>query len=184
MRLETGVVSGWEIKKNKDGEQPVRLLQVIISDPEDVQTVEWMGKPGEDDGLVAGMTVLIGTVGSTKFAFAADDGLEPDAGGNEKKIYSSENGVKSAEINLRKNGDIEIKSKTGASVNLKTSGEIELNGNTDFVISFTQLQTLLTQFALDINTELTKRELLPAQTPIPVTIDITPAKMENIKIGF
>lgn len=183
MQLETGVVSGWEIKKNKDGDQPVRLLQVIISDPQDVQTVEWMGNSGEDDGLVAGMTVLIGTVGSTKFAFAADDGLEPDAGGNEKKIYSSENGVKAAEINLRKNGDIEIKSKSGASVNLKTSGEIELNGNTDFVISFTQLQTLLTQFALDINTELAKYQLLSPPS-IPVTIDITASKMENIKIGI
>lgn len=184
MRLETGVVSGSEIKKNKDGERPVRLLQVIISDPQDVQTVEWLGDPGEDNGVAPGMTVLIGTVGSAKFAFAADDNIEPDALDNEKKLYSVKDNAKSAEINLRTNGDIEIKSSAGANINLRREGDIELNGVGDFVISFTQLQTLLSQFATAINTELAKLRTVPPPPAILVSIDITPAKVENIKIGI
>jgi hypothetical protein len=144
----------------------VRLLQVVISDPEDAQTAEWIGKQGEDDGIILNSTVLIVSVGSTKYAFALDDGIEPVAGDGEKKLYSIDSGAKAAEINLDKTGDIEIKS------------------NNDFLISFTQLQTILTQFATAINIEFAKYTLLPAQVPIPVAIDITPAKTEKIKIGF
>jgi hypothetical protein len=184
MNLETGVVTGWEIRKNRDGAAPKRLLQVIVSDPEDVQTVEWIGGQGEDDGIVLNSTVLIVPVGSTKYAFALDDGIQPAAADGEKKLYSIDSGAKAAEINLDKTGDIEIKAKAGGNINLKEAGELELNGNNDFLISFTQLQTILSQFALAINIELAKYTLLPAQVPIPVTIDITPAKTEKIKIGF
>lgn len=182
MKLETGLVTGSEIKKNKDGKNPVRLLQVVISDPDDVQTAEWIGKLGEDDGVAPGMTVLILAVGSTKFAFAADDGIVPDAQNGEKKLYSLQNKAKAAEINLAANSDIELKSGAGANINLRENGDVELNGTGDFVISFNQLKTILEQFVSDINTELNKRELIPGQTPLPLTIDITAAKKENIKI--
>lgn len=184
MNVETGIVTGWEIKKNRDGPAPVRLLQVVISDPEDVQTVEWIGKQGEDDGVILNSTVLIVPVGSTKYAFALDDGIEPVAADGEKKLYSIDSGAKAAEINLDKTGDIEIKAKTGGNINLKEAGELELNGNNDFLISFTQLQTILSQFATAINVELAKYVLITPGTALPVTIDITPAKMEKIKIGF
>jgi hypothetical protein len=63
MRLETGVISGWQIKKNKDGSQPVRLLQVVISDPQDVQTVEWISQAGEDSNPPKKSSALILPVG-------------------------------------------------------------------------------------------------------------------------
>ena len=184
MEPEIGTVTGWEIKKNKDGSAPVRLLQVVISDPEDVQTVEWIGKQGEDDGIILGSAVLIIPVGSTKYAFALDDGIQPVAGDGEKKLYSIDSGAKAAELNLGKTGDIEIKAKAGGNINLKEAGELELNGNNDFLISFTQLQTILSQFALAINTEFAKYVLIAPGTALPVAVDITPAKTEKIQIGF
>lgn len=201
MKPEIGTVTGWELRKNKDGSAPVRLLQVVMSDPEDVQTVEWMGKQGEDDGIVLGSTVLINIVGSTKFAFAVDDNIDPEATDGEKILYSIDGGAKSATATLRKNGDIELESKTGAQatfkasgdidliagsskINLLDAGKIELNGNNDFLISFAQLQTILTNFAAAINIEFAKYTLLPAQTSIPVTINITPTKTADIKIKF
>ncbi len=171
MAAETGLVTGSEIKKNRDGGKPVRLLQVIISDPDDVQTVEWIGKPGEDNGIQPGDTVAIITIGSTKFAIAADDGITPDAEEGEKKLYSRSGDAKAAEIILRTNGDL------------------ELNGDNDFLISFTQLKQIIDTFATDLNAEFTAvataiNGIAPGSyNPTPIIFDIIVAKVENLKIG-
>ena len=171
MVAETGLVTGSEIKKNRDGGKPVRLLQVVISDPDDVQTVEWIGKPGEDNGLQPGDTVAIITIGSTKFAIAADDGITPDAADGEKKLYSRSGDAKAAEVIFRVNGDI------------------ELNGNADFLISFNQLKQIIDAFATDLNAEFTAvataiNGIAPeSYTPTVIEFDITAAKVEDLKIG-
>lgn len=171
MAAETGLVTGSEIKKNRDGGKPVRLLQVIISDPDDVQTVEWLGKPGQDEGLQTGDTVLIVTVGSTKFAIAADDRITPDAANGEKKLYSRSGDAKAAEVIFRTNGDI------------------ELNGDNDFLISFNQLKQIIDAFATDLNDEFDAvaeaiNGIAPGSyTPTVIEFDITAAKVENLKIG-
>ena len=171
MVAETGLVTGSEIKKNRDGGKPVRLLQAVISDPDDVQTVEWIGKPGEDNGLQPGDTVAIITIGSTKFAIAADDGITPDAADGEKKLYSRSGDAKAAEVIFRVNGDI------------------ELNGNADFLISFNQLKQIIDAFATDLNAEFTAvataiNGIAPeSYTPTVIEFDITAAKVEDLKIG-
>lgn len=165
MSLENGVVDGSEIAKNKDGPNERRLLRVIISDPEDVQTVEWMGATGRDSGVAAGDSVLIGTVGSTKFAFAADDRIKPESLAGEERIYSRQGDAKAAEIILRTNGDVEI------------------NGDNDFAVSFNKLEIILTQLAADLNAEFTKiAAAVPSYTPATISVDLTPAKVVDVKL--
>lgn len=172
MGAETGLVSNIEIKKNKDGKQPVRLLQCVISDPDDVQTIEWINAPGRDSGIIAGDIVLIVTVGSTKFAIADDHGVEPTAQGGEEIWFSRDAGkAKAAEIILREDSSI------------------ELNGNNDFIISFNSLKNILDTFIIDLNQEFTNvataiNSITPGTyTPTPITLDITPVKVADIKIG-
>jgi hypothetical protein len=172
MKAETGLVSNIKIKKNKDGKQPVRLLQCVISDPDDVQTVEWINAPGRDSGIIAGDTVLIVTVGSTKFAIADDYGVEPTAQGGEEKWFSRDaGGAKAAEIILKEDSSIEI------------------NGNNDFIISFNSLKSILDTFITNLNLEFTNvataiNSIVPlTYTPTTITLDITPAKVADVKIG-
>lgn len=169
--METGVVIGSEIAANKDGKNPRRLLQVIITDPEDVQTVEWMGQPGRDSGIAKDDAVLIGLVGSTKFAFGIDDQTEPSALDKEERWFSRDPGGSPA-----------------AEIILRTNGDIELNGNTDFVISFNQLQIIMTNLAAALNAEFAKiataiNSIVPGSyIPGTIIIDLTPARVLDVKI--
>jgi len=165
--METGIVTGSRIAKNKDGSNPRRLLEVIITDPEDTQTVEWTGQPGRDSGISKYDVVLVAAVGETKFAYAADDGVTPEALDKDEHFYSRDaGGDKAAEIILRTNGDI------------------ELNGADDFVISYNQLEIILTQLATDLNTNFTAiAAQVPGYTPTPIIIDLTTAKIENVKVN-
>jgi phage gp45-like len=170
MRVETGVVKNFEIKKNKDGSQPVRLLQCVISDPEDVQTVEWISQAGEDSGPPKNSAVIIVSVGSTKFAIAVDDGIQP---GNlpegEKHLYSSLNGIKKAGLIF------------------KTDGVLEINGNQDFAIRFSDLQTVFDTLAQALNTEFENiRDAITflggSYQPSEIEINIGTAKVSTVKL--
>ena len=179
--LETGVVQGWEIRKNRDGKRDQRVLQVIVTDPDDIRPVEWFGDPGRDFGFYKGMEVLIGKVGSTDVAFAARDIITPSADDGENKLYATdgaESPVKTGKIDVGNEVDIE-----GEKVSL-TGDPVTINGENDNLISFAQLETILTQLVARINEEDIKRILAGGQTAIPIEIDLTQAKTLNIKIGF
>jgi hypothetical protein len=163
--METGIVVGSRIAKNKDGERPRRILSVVVTDPEDAQTVEWTGQPGRDSGIVNDDVVLIKAAGETKFAFANDDGITPEALNGDEHFYSRSGGSKAAEVILRTNGDI------------------ELNGDDDFVVSYNRLAVILGQLASDINANLTAiAAQVPGYTPTPIVIDLDPAKVEDVKV--
>lgn len=168
---ETGIVKNVEIRKNKDGQNLVVLLQVVISDPDDVQTVEWISLPGRDSGIRVDDEVLIVAVGSTKYAIAVDDGVAPEAQSGEEIIYSRDlEGAKAAQIILRVNGDIEI------------------NGDADFAVRFSPLQTQFNELndAFNSHTHLyapgtgTLTETVAADPQSAA--DISGAKIDTIKV--
>ena len=170
--VETGKVTGVEVRKNKDGQIPVVLLQVVISDPDDVQTVEWMPRPGRDSGIKKDDEVLIVEVGSTKYAIALNDGTEPQAQAGEEIIYSRDSsGARAAQIIWRTNGDIEI------------------NGNADSAVRFAPLQTEFDELTNAFNNH--NHSYLPGTgtatttaPPIPQSeADISGAEVENVKVS-
>ena len=99
--IMAGEVTGSEVKNNRDGKIAKRMLQVRISDVDDIQTVQFMSFTGDDTHPPIGSTVLIVSIGEAwKIAIAADDSIVPSMAVGEKKIYSLSGGTIQAYINL------------------------------------------------------------------------------------
>ena len=72
----TGIVTGFEIGKNRNGTKNVVLLQVRLRDKNDIQTVELMTPPGDDSIPPNGAKVAIFQVSpSYKIAIANSDNI-------------------------------------------------------------------------------------------------------------
>ena len=145
--VESGKVTGREIKKNKDGLKSVILLQVQITDPDDVQTVELMNQSGEDNNPPDGSRVTIIDIGKAfKLAIASDDDIVPISDPGEKRTYStdSDNSVVKASVHLKNDGTVEIEndltttilnpdgsqkmSNSSGFIELKSNGDVDING--------------------------------------------------------
>lgn len=107
--MKIGRVISSEIAKNRDGEKNVLLLQVEISDPDDIQTVEYLQAAGVDYRPRPNTTVLVIGLGSAwQVAIAADDGIEPSAAAGEYEIYASTSGgAKGGKLKCYPGGTVE-----------------------------------------------------------------------------
>lgn len=132
--IRTGIVTGREFKKNRDSGNDRLLLQVQITDADDVHTVEYMSPPGEDSNPPDGAKVLIIDVGRAyKIAIAADDNVSPSMAEGEKKLYSISDGA------------------IASFINFLASGIVEINGNNDFAIRFNEMQSAFDEMKDDLN---------------------------------
>lgn len=127
MAIDIGTVKGEEITVNKDGEDNVRLLQVELSNPDDLQTIEQMRQPGDDSPPQPGARVLVVDLGpSYRVAIAFDDGVEPSALPGEKYMYSHDDTYAvQASIYLEVDGTITISNSNGT-IAIDASGNISL----------------------------------------------------------
>jgi len=69
---------------------------------------------------------------------------------------------------------------------LRSSGDIELNGDTDNLIRYSKLSNRLNTLVSDINAELAEIAIGisaagGAYTPVPIAIDISDTKIDNLK---
>jgi len=179
---KTGIVRGREIKKNRDGTTSRLMLQVEMSSPDDIQTVEYVPIPGQDENPINGTKVFVFTIGSSyKIAIGADDGIVPAMNTGEKRIYSLDDaGAIQAFIKLLKTGEIDIEGSS-AFIKLLASGIIEVNGNSDFAVRFDALNTILQGLVAAINTALAGK-LDGSGTPGTITLDLSGAKVDEVKL--
>ena len=107
--MQSGKVTGYEITKNKGSEKNKLVLQLEISDPEDIQSIQLISSSGEVSNPPNGskvITIPIGTNGY-KVGVAVDDNIEPEQiEPGEKIIYSSDDGTIKSKIYLKKTGEI------------------------------------------------------------------------------
>lgn len=176
--MKSGIVTGREVKKNKDGENDVLLLQVEITDSEDVQTIELVTQAGQDINPPDGSIVFINKVGDAwKIAVAVNDNIAPSMNEGEQKIYSSNSGGIQAFINFL------------------NTGILEINGNSDFAVRFNALEIGFNQLRTDFNTFITTVHDLhshptapagPVSVPsilgTPSTASIASAKINTVKV--
>ena len=177
--IRTGIVTGREFKKNRDSGNDRLLLQVQVTDADDIHTVEYMSPPGEDSNPPNGAKVLIIDVGRAyKIAIAADDNVSPSMAEGEKKLYSISDGA------------------IAAFINFLASGIIEINGNSDFAVRFNEMQSAFDEFKDDFNQLVTdytghkhdgvqsgSESTAVADTPgTETTADISAAKVEEVKL--
>jgi len=107
MEISTGTVTGRQTAVNHDGSQAVRLLQVMLTDVADVQTVQLVGQTGEESNPPVGSMVTVIAEGEAfKLAVATDDAIIPDLLVGGKRCYSTDsNGtVVMAEMRLDPSG--------------------------------------------------------------------------------
>jgi hypothetical protein len=177
--ITVGEITGSSVRVNKDGVKPVRLLQVVVSDPEDVQTVELIRQAGEDYNPPKGSRVIILDLGSAwQVGVAVDDGITPEVDEGERELFSSVGGVKKAKFKLNK------------------EGELVLNDGTDFGVAFNELKSGFDQLKNDYNTFLSQIFNLhthtsaapgsPTGVPVPVgtssTASVDGAKVTKVRI--
>lgn len=199
MEIFTGKVRGRELSKNKDGTVDKILLQVEITSPDDIQTVEWINHDGEDSSPPDNSLVVVVAVSpGYKIAIACDDGMLAESSPGEKILYSQLNGKKRTSIVLKTDGSVLIDTKDASGsqvskIEIGAGGEISLNGSflnlngsANFAVKFLQLEAALTKLAADLLTHghlgVQAGSDVSAGLAIPITIDISSAKAESVKL--
>ena len=166
-----GTKTGHSVGKNKDGDRDVILLQVRISDTDDIQTVQLYSPTGDDSVPIDGSDIVVLTVDndeSWKIGIAVDQLIAPDGVVGQKKIYSVDSG-----------GNI------SANILFKTDGTIEINGNTDNAVRFQkladQITILNTKYDAHTHPDPVSGNSGPPSN-IPLNIDISLAKIDEVKV--
>jgi hypothetical protein len=170
MGLRIGKIRGYEVKKNRDGSAEVLLLQVEVTDPDDIQTIEFYQAAGQDSNPPLDSLVAFLSVGNAwKIALGANDGIVPDSEPGEHKIYSSASGIIKAFLKLFKTGLAQLSATT-----------IELNGNTDNAVRFSVLETEFNRLKSEFDNH--SGHSGAGSTPTPSTADISGAKVDEVKL--
>ena len=169
--MEFGIVTRVTIQKNKDGKNLVRMLQCVLSDPLDVQSIEWLSQPGDDSPpAIASAVAIIQISESYKVAVSVDDRVLPTMSPGEKHLYSF-NGI-----------------AVKAFIKFLNSGVLELNGDTDFAVRFSVLETAFNQLKASYNAHTHvyapgPGSPVPTAAPLPQsTADMSGAKINEIKV--
>lgn len=160
-----GRVTGQTIAENRDGVTAVRLLQVEMSAPGDVQTVQYMPMAGDDSPPQNGDLVAVLSIGPAfQVALAVQDSVVPSMAAGEKKVYARDGA-----------GDI------AAFLNLRASGDLELNGSGNSAVTFAQLKTVIDAFVIALNA-LFATKLDGGGAAGLLTLDITAAESPTVKL--
>lgn len=183
--VEIGKVTGSRVGENRDGGENVRLLQIVLTDDNDVQEVELYQPAGVDSNPVNNSMVLVLPAGQAwKIVVAVNDGVEPMVGRGEYKIYSSADGT------------------ILASVYVNSDGETVINDGTDYAVAFEDLKIAFDQLQSDfdyamqaLNAHVHAVAGAPPSGPLPSppvpgwppgiqasTADIDPAKIEDVRV--
>ena len=161
--VKTGTITGRTITTNRDGTNQRVMLQVQMTNPDDIQTVEYVSLPGQDENPIDGSRVFILEVGeSYKIAIAVDDGVTPAMETGEKRLYS----VSDA-------GDIQ------AFINILKTGIIEVNGDADNAVRFAALDVALQTLVASINAVLATKADASGAAGV-LTLDLSTAKVDEV----
>ena len=160
-----GRVTGQAIGENRDGAASVRLLQVEMSAPGDIQTVQYMPMAGDDSPPQNGDLVAVLSIGPAfQIALAVQDTVVPSMPAGEKRLYSRDGAGAEA-----------------ASVTLRAGGNAELNGAGNSAVTFAQLKAVIDAFVLSLNA-LFATKLDGSGTAGLLTFDIAPAESPTVRL--
>lgn len=130
MTTRIGIVTGRTIGQNHDlGGPDVRLLQVMLTDESDVQTVQLVGQVGEESNPPNGSLVVVLAAGeSFKLAVASDEGVVPDLAVGGKRIFAvDDEGAVIAQVRLDPDGLVTV-SNAAASFTMSPDGVFTFSG--------------------------------------------------------
>jgi len=133
--MQIGKITGREIRTNRDGSEDVVLLQVEVSDSDDIQTAELYRGAGVDCNPPDGSkVVLLGAGPAWQIAIAVNDNVTPEGlDEGEYQIYASDAGAKTANVKCEPGGDTVI------------------NDGTDYAVQYTELKSAFDQLTADFD---------------------------------
>lgn len=161
--VQIGIVTGYEHTNNREGEQTVTMLQVSLSEDEDIQSVELYQPAGLETVPPIDSAVLVITIAEGfKVAIAINDGLDvTELSEGERLAYSQdEDGVRRTEILQKADGDIEIRSINNdevsqSSITFDNAGEATINDGEDWAVQFTAMKDAFDELKGDLNSLIT-----------------------------
>jgi hypothetical protein len=166
-----------------------RMLNKVLGlGRDDVKTANQIITPGVEGRAVDGSKVIYmetATKGTNVIVGAIEKSQEIEKG--EVMIYSRDsNGETQNTIHLKQDGEIEI---GDSCIVVKPDGSVEIKGNGDNLMKFIPLNQDMLNLAIDINAELVKIAAGisaggGAYTPTPIVLDISGAKIDDIKTGL
>ena len=158
----TGIIRSYEIKKNRDGSNNVLMLNVEVSGPDDIQSVEYMSSAGDNHIPAIGSVVTILQAGRAwKIAIASNDQSDFDSSLNESERI--------------------IQADGGAYVKWNDDGTIELNGDLNSAVTYSALNTALQAMLGAINSNFALK-LDGAGAPGTSSLDISAAEVTEVKL--
>lgn len=135
--IRTGRVTGRQTAKNRDGADSVRLLQAVVTDRDDVQTVQLVSQTGEESNPPDGSVVVLVPAGpALKLAVAMLDRVPPDLAVGGKRIYSTadDGTTVKAEVRLDPDGKITV-SNPGATITITPAGLVTIDAAGETVVN-------------------------------------------------
>lgn len=136
MGMRTGIITGSSVVKHAQGGLPGRVLQVVITDMQDVQDVQTF-QAGEEFSPTPGCTVSLAPAGNAyKLAAAVDDGITPLMEPGGKRIYSTDpdGAAEVAEVRLLPTGEVQV-FNAHAAITLSADGAATVaNGAASFTM--------------------------------------------------
>lgn len=142
--VDIGTVVGSEVKKNKDGDDDVRILQVEFSNKDDVQSVELFPGSGEEVSPMPGDKVIVVDLSpSYRIAVSSNCYKVPEVDFGEKMIYSyDENGIPLSHIIMHDDGNVEIQ------------------GDGDYAVRFNELKSAFDELKSNLNDAIQRINLI------------------------
>lgn len=160
-----GIITGREVKKNRDGDKDRLLLQVeMISG--DIRTVELVSQAGEDTNPASGCrVVVIDVADSYKVGIAISDDLAPEVDPGEKEIYSTDSPATAKQARTKWDG----------------AGNVVHNQGVNSAVSYVALDAALQLLVTAINAALaTKKD--EAGSAGGLTLDISLSESPTVKL--
>lgn len=127
-----GRVTGFEIGQNQDGDEDVLLLQVEMTESDDVQTVELFNPGGRDYNPTTNSQVIVLPISDAlQIAVAVSDGITPESEPGEVEIYSADSygGSKKAKIKWLVDGTLKL--NEGVKAAARVNDSIRIDATTD-----------------------------------------------------
>jgi hypothetical protein len=178
--MPVGKVISSKVAKNRDGEKDVLLLEVEISEPEDIQTAESIRLAGIDSTPPVGSIVFINDSGEAwKIAVAINDNIKPDTEPGETEIYSSSDGEKLAKVRCTSDGKTRVNDGDDNAVRFSKLEEAYNDVQS-------KLNALIVTFIAHVHPGVTSGSASTGVTPPPSpqesSTPIAPAKIDNFEV--
>lgn len=169
-----GRVTGYEIGKNKEGEEDSLLLQVEMTETNDIQTVELFGSGGKDyNPPTDARVVVLSIADAMQIAVAVNDGVTPESEPGEDEIYSVEEygGPKKARLKCFTDGKLKL--NEGGPAAARKEDEIQSTAAED---------SAFWAWVIDISARVATLSGTPLTAPTSLTGKITEGS-DTVEIG-